>query len=114
MPGLTVVDIKSDMPTCEVANKRARSAINNAKMLGYSAIKIIHGYGSHGKGGKIRISLRSLLAELESANKISAFIPGESFSIFDEATRNAFIKCPELRRDSDLEASNNGISIIIL
>ena len=41
-------------------------------------------------------------------------IPGERFSIFDEETRRAFLHCPELRRDCDLERSNNGITIVIL
>ena len=41
-------------------------------------------------------------------------IPGERFSIFDEETRQAFQRCPELRQDSDLERCNNGITIVVL
>ena len=41
-------------------------------------------------------------------------IPGESFSIFEEATRQAFSRCDALRRDEDLDRYNNGVTFILL
>ena len=46
--------------------------------------------------------------------KIRDYIPGERFSIFDEATRRAFALCDDLRRDHDLESANNGVTIVVL
>lgn len=77
-------------------------------------MKLIHGYGSSGKGGKIRLELRAYLERQKQRGKIRDYIPGERFSIFDEATRRAFAHCDELRRDRDLEASNNGMTVVIL
>ncbi|MEA4895827.1 MAG: hypothetical protein VB064_11295 [Oscillospiraceae bacterium] len=115
MPGkLLEVNIKEDMPTAASAIKRVTFHLSRSKALGYSAVKIIHGYGSSGKGGKIRTETRAYLQRQKNARVIKDFIPGEQFSIFDEATRNAFAVCGDLRRDSDLERSNNGITIVVL
>ena len=111
---LKEVDIKSDMPTAADAVKQLAYYIRNKKSLNAAAVKIIHGYGSTGHGGKIRIEARRYLQEQKSKGMIKEFIPGEDFSIFDERTLNAFQVCSELRKDSDLERYNNGITIVIL
>ena len=77
-------------------------------------LKIIHGYGSSGTGGKIRLEARKYLARLSAKGEIGGFIPGEEFSIFQEDTRRAFLRCDELRRDRDLERHNNGVTFILL
>ena len=115
MPGtLKEINIKADMPTSSDAVKRVTFNLYNAKKLGYTALKIIHGYGSSGKGGKIRTETRRYLHQQKDKRFIHDFIPGESFSIFDESTRRAFLVCDELRRDSDLDRSNNGVTIVVL
>ena len=86
----------------------------NASAFGVTAIKIIHGFGSSGKGGSIRTEARKYLDRQKARGQIKYFIIGEDFSIFDETTRNAFKICDELRRDRDLERHNNGITIVIL
>ncbi len=111
---LKEVNIKSDLPTARDAIKRITYNIKNGKELGITAIKIIHGYGSSGKGGKIRIEARKYLLDQKRKGIIRDFIAGEDFSIFNESTRAAFLLCPQLRHDSDLERHNNGITIIIL
>ena len=111
---LKEVNIKYDMPTAGDAVKRVTYNIRNGKDWGCGAMKIIHGYGSTGKGGKIRTEVRRYLQEQKDKRYIRDFIPGESFSIFDEATRSAFMLCDELRKDGDLEHHNNGITIVIL
>lgn len=111
---LKEINIKSDMPTAQEAVKRMSSSISNGRSLGASAVKIIHGYGSSGKGGKIRIESRRYLQEQKDKRHIRDFIIGEDFSIFNDATLKAFGLCDELRRDKDLDRHNNGITIIIL
>ena len=63
---------------------------------------------------RLRLELRAYLERQKQRGKIRDYIPGERFSIFDEATRRAFAHCDELRRDRDLEASNNGMTVVIL
>jgi hypothetical protein len=102
------------MPTTDDAIRSITYNIRNAKPMGVSAIKFIHGYGSSGKGGAIRIEARKYLERQKKQNLIKYFITGENFSIFDEATLKAFQVCDDLRRDSDLERHNNGITIVII
>ena len=111
---LREVNIKSDMPTVNDAIKRTTYNIRNAEAFGVAAIKIIHGYGSTGTGGAIRVEVRKYLERQKQQGYIKEYITGEQFSIFDEATRQAFLSCDELRRDSDIERHNNGITIVIL
>ena len=108
------VNLKSGMPTTDDAIRTITYNIRNAKPLGVSAIKFIHGYGSSGKGGAIRIEARKYLQRQKNQNLIKYFITGENFSIFDEDTLKAFQVCDDLRRDSDLERHNNGITIVII
>ncbi len=108
------VDIKSDLPDSSLAVRRVTHAIRSGAELGAAAVKIIHGYGSTGKGGKIRTETRRYLDEQKRKKLIRDYIPGERFSIFDEATRAAFLHCEDLRSDRDLDRSNNGVTIVIL
>ena len=111
---LKEVNIKADMPTASEAIKRVTFHIMNSRGHGVAALKIIHGYGSTGKGGKIRTETRRYLQQQKDKRVIRDFIPGEEFSIFDERTRSAFLVCDELRRDRDLDAHNNGVTIVVL
>lgn len=107
------VNIKADMPTADDAIRRITYHLRTSKTLGIKALKIIHGYGSSGTGGKIRVEARRYLGEQKRKGFIRAFIPGEDFSIFGEETLAAFKVCPDLRRDPDLERHNNGVTIVI-
>jgi len=111
---LREINLKSGMPTVDDAIKKTTYNVKNAAALGISAIKLIHGYGSSGKGGAIRTESRKYLDRLQARKEIRYYIKGEDFSIFDESTRNAFALCAELRNDCDLERHNNGITIIIV
>ena len=111
---LREVDIKSDLPAAEDAVKRVAFHIRHSKELGAGAVKFIHGYGSTGAGGKIRKAVRQHLEEQKEKRKIRGLIHGETFSIFDEETREAFRWCSDLRNDNDLDRHNNGITIVVL
>ena len=102
------------MPLVDAAVRRLTFEINDAKRKKLSGLKIIHGYGSSGTGGRIRTEVRSYLTRLAARGEIKSFITGEALSIFDEGTRTAFGSLPELRKDSDLERHNNGITVIVL
>lgn len=111
---LKEVNIKYDMPTADDAIRRITYNIRNGKTLGAAAIKIIHGYGSTGKGGKIRAETHKYLERQKRNGLIRDYIPGDRFSIFDASTMKAFNYCPQLRKDPDLEKHNNGITIVVL
>jgi len=111
---LKEANIKEDLPAAADAIKRVTFHIRSGKELGAGAVKIIHGYGSTGAGGKIRRAARQYLEDQKKKGQIRDFIPGEAFSIFHEGTRQAFRFCPDLRKDEDLERYNNGMTIVVL
>jgi len=111
---LREVNLELGMPYAADAVKRLTFEIHHSKSMGCTVLKIIHGYASSGKGGKIRVAARERLDFLQRKNEIRRYIPGEKFSIFEEDTRQAFLVCPELRRDHDLDRFNNGVTFIVL
>jgi hypothetical protein len=108
---IITVNIEKGRPRAEEAKRMLLDYITMARRTGVKVIKVIHGYGSTGTGGVLRIEIRRMLAGMKA--RVTA-IHGENFSIFDENTRQALAKYPELRRDRDLENANNGITLIII
>jgi hypothetical protein len=111
---MKVYDIKSDMPNVNDAGKRLALAIKDAKSSKEKIIKIIHGYGSHGIGGSIKIAIRKSLGKRVKNQEIKAYIPGEAFAVmmgFDEVTREHI---DLIKNDSDFKKMNDGITYVIL
>ncbi|GHU80618.1 hypothetical protein FACS1894191_6280 [Clostridia bacterium] len=102
------------MPTVENARAKLEQALRTAKARRYSAMKIIHGYGSSGRGGAIKKDVRSLLAGKRQSKAIREYVGGESFTPFDAAARSIVASCPELVRDRDYSRGNDGITIVLL
>ena len=113
-PACAEVNLEEGMPTVEQAMKRLTFHVRTKKSLGIKALKLIHGYGSSGTGGRIRTECRGYLQSLQRRGEIRYFVPGEQFTIFDPQTQKLLLACPGLRRDHDLERHNNGITIVLL
>ena len=102
------------MPTAETALSRMRQALRAARAQRAGAVKLIHGYGSTGRGGVIRSQARRELAAMERDGKVAGFVPGEEFSPFSAAARRAVERCPELARDRDYTRCNPGVTVVLL
>jgi DNA-nicking Smr family endonuclease len=85
-----------------------------ARNQGYSAVKLIHGYGSSGAGGALRIELQKELQRLANAGQVRAFIAGEDWRISEEAAWTLLKRYPEWKQDTDLGKANKGITIVLL
>jgi hypothetical protein len=114
MAALKTVNLKADMPNLEEARRRLALALAAARAERCLAVKLVHGHGSSGVGGVLRDGIRASLRKRRKKGEISAYISGEKWSVFDETTRTLLELAPELRRDSDLDRGNEGISIAIL
>jgi hypothetical protein len=88
--------------------------LQTARKQGYTAVKLIHGYGSTGVGGALRIELQKELLRQARSSSIKCFIPGENWRISDEATWELLKRYPEWKQDADLGRGNKGISIVQL
>lgn len=108
------INLEEGKPFVDVAIRRLTFELKQSERMGVRVLKIIHGYGSSGTGGRIRVEARRYLDRLVAKREVTAYVSGESFSIFDENTRKALQLCPELRKDRDLERHNNGVTFILL
>lgn len=111
---IRTVNLEEGMPTVKEAKQLLEASFKNAKSNKIKILKLIHGYGSSGHGGKIKIHILKLLAEKKAQNIIQNFITGDKWSIFNESCRKAIDKCSALSKDSDLEKFNIGVTIVIM
>lgn len=114
MAALKTVNIEAGMPTVEEARQLLLQEVKQAKQSGVKALKIIHGYGSTGKGGALRGALRTSLIRRKKEGMVTRVIFGEKWSVFEEDARYAIEHCPDLKGDRDLNRSNEGITIAML
>ncbi len=111
---MQTVDLEKGMPTSKAAMKRLKLELMTVRRIGVDCVKIIHGYGSSGKGGVIKLKTRKYLRTLKTEGKISFICAGESFGPFEPDGRKAVELKPALRSDNDWARTNSGITIIIL
>lgn len=115
MPELVrVVNIEEGMPRVDEARDRLMKEIQKAKVNKVSALKIIHGYGSTGQGGALKIAINKSLSRMVKEGKLRAVVPGDNWSIFDNDSRVILEHCPNLNKDHDLEKGNPGITVVLL
>jgi hypothetical protein len=108
------VNIEEGFPSVEHARTRLHSEIDMARTQGVKLLKIIHGYGSHGVGGELRIALQSTLRRLAQTGGISDCIYGENWRKSDERSWEILKRMPELKNDPDLGRGNRGITLVLL
>jgi hypothetical protein len=102
------------MPSVHEALQRLESEIAAACRERVSLLKVVHGYGSTGVGGDIRIAVQKRLHELTEAGQIRGCIFGEHWSKSDETTWHLLQHWPALKNDPDLGRGNQGITIVLL
>ena len=83
---LKIVNLELNRPTVPTALSLLEDALHIAREQRYAAIKLIHGYGSSGVGGDIKIAAQKTLAQRANNKLVRAFIPGEEWRISNEST----------------------------
>lgn len=111
---MEVANIEKFMPTVYQAEILVKNNIESFRRQKVKAFKIIHGYGSTGKGGALRTGIRHYLDLLKNAKIIADYIPGENWSAFDETTRKVLDLDNNFRKDADLGIMNSGVTIIVI
>jgi hypothetical protein len=108
------VNLKPDMPSVQEALQRLDRELALANKDKAKLLKLIHGYGSTGAGGDIRIAVQKHLFEMAQSSQIRGCIFGENWSKSDDAAWKLLQSHPELKSDSDLGRKNRGITIVVL
>jgi hypothetical protein len=102
------------MPTVAQALQHLDRELARARQAGCKVLKLIHGYGSTGAGGEIRIAVQRRLNEMAGRGEIRACIFGENWAKSDEQAWALINARPELKQDHDLGRRNQGITIVVL
>jgi hypothetical protein len=111
---IKTVNLEDGMPTVEQARLRMERELQVARQEKCVAVKLIHGYGSSGAGGALRIELQKDLRKLVDQGTIKAFVAGEDWRKSDETTWELLKRFPEWKSDHDLGRGNQGISVVVL
>jgi hypothetical protein len=109
-----VVNLKEGMPLVREALSRMERELRLARADSVTVLKIVHGYGSSGKGGEIRIAVQKALVESHRRGAVKAVIFGESWRISDETTWALLKIHAALKQDTDLGRENRGITLVVL
>jgi hypothetical protein len=107
-------NVEADLPSLDEARRKVIEEMRRARREGYSVLKVIHGWGSSGKGGTLCHGLRKSFALRKKEGAIRDFVPGESFSIFNPTVLAMLEAAPELRGDPDLNSTNEGVTLLWL
>ena len=114
MSMLRTYNVESGLPVLDEARRLVIAEIKEAKRTGAKVLKVIHGYGSSGKGGTLCVGLRKSFGLRKKEGVIKDFIAGENFSIFNPTVLAMLEVVPQLRGDPDLNATNEGVTILWL
>jgi hypothetical protein len=111
---MKTVNLKSDMPQVQEALQRLDRELALARQEKATLLKLVHGYGSTGAGGDIRIAVQKRLLEMAQSGQIRGCIFGENWSKSDDAAWKLLQSQPALKNDSDLGRRNRGVTIVLL
>jgi hypothetical protein len=114
MSMLRTYNVEAGLPVLDEARRLVIAEIKEAKRTGAKVLKVIHGYGSSGKGGALCVGLRKSFGLRKKEGVIKDFIAGENFSIFNPTVLAMLEVVPQLRGDPDLNATNEGVTVLWL
>ena len=86
-----------------------------ASNAGFKTMLVIHGYGSSGKGGEIRKTLRDNLERNFYSDRVIDYYLGEDLKEGNESYMQLIKRRPALKRQSSQFKNNNaGVAVLLL
>ena len=110
---MKTINLKDNNNSVEQAIFFMEQEIELCKLEGIPMLKIITGYGSHGRGGLIKKACENRLSWLKKQNKITDFIVGDLWNMHYKKALTYKMQHPSII-DEDFNIPNGGITIIII
>ena len=105
-------NLEAGLPSAEQALERLERTLREARSCGAKIVRLIHGYGSTGRGGKIREAVRHELRRKLARGEVRAVIHGENYSPNANAARDLLSRFKELKTTERPDSGNPGLTVI--
>ena len=105
------INLEQGHPTVDEAVRRMKNELSTAKMSGFKAAILIHGYGSSGTGGAIKPAVCKALSEPALVGIVKDWVAGENW----QSKKAGFLAtCPTLKEQAKHIEGNLGITVVLL
>ena len=111
---VVTANLEAGMPGVRDALTHLESELAAARRRGVRLLRLIHGYGSRGVGGRIRTRCRARLAQLLEERSIRGIVYGEDLSEFSVAGQEFLTRHPAVRPTLRTDRLNPGITYVEL
>jgi uncharacterized Zn finger protein (UPF0148 family) len=108
------VKLKQNNPMVSEAMARLATELSAARKKGVKVLRVIHGYGSSGEGGAIKLALHRQLEAMKAKDQIRSYVTGEQHNEFAGSRNYLLNKYPELKEDWIGDRGNPGITFVEL
>ena len=106
------LNLEYGRPVVESALKRMHNELEQAKIDSVRVVTLIHGYGSSGKGGKIRIECRKSLDYLLQKGVVKNVVHGENLHKRSGIGKAMIRQYPDLEQLCKSDFNNQGITLV--
>lgn len=111
---MRLINLEKNLPSAVEALALLRAELSLARLQGEKLCKVIHGYGSQGKGGVLKKEVQAWAKKAQREGKIRTFCSGENFHRASVQGQTLVAQYPELKQDRDFGRQNDGITILFL
>ena len=113
-PRMLVVNLEEGRPGVDEAIRRLGMKLDTARMQGVKLVRVIHGYGSSGKGGAIGDAVARHLAERKRKGLVRAYAWGGDWPDGTPEAKALLERRPLLRESLRTDRGNEGITFVEL
>jgi hypothetical protein len=111
---IVTLNLEKGLPRVEEAVASLDRQIAAARMEGVTLMRVIHGWGSTGTGGKIKAAVHLQLGAHTRSRNVRGFLPGERYSELTSGGKNLLASYPSLRSTLRSDRENPGITFVEL